>query len=60
MPEFSPYNLDELKESITGKTISGVTIDDRASNNRLIFNFSDGSNLMIEYDWIYEWEMTKA
>jgi len=60
MPDFMSDNLNDLNARLKGKTISMISLDDTGINNKLIFNFSDGQNLFIEYDWIYEYEISNS
>ncbi len=55
--EFEPYDLEEFESSAIGKTITDISVDDSGLNNKLVFNFTDGTSLRIEYDWLYTWEV---
>ena len=44
---------DEITKSISGK----VVVRCEVNYSDLIFRFTDGSALRIEYDWIYGWEL---
>ncbi len=48
-----PLSGEEITEAIKGKTVVKCEV----SHWSLIFRFSDGTSLCIEYDWIYEWEL---
>jgi len=53
---FSSDSADEITAAIKEKKIKGVAISDEM-NSWLIFQFTDGTELHIKYDWIYEWGM---
>ena len=55
--DFNPNDIAELARLISGKTIAGVLSDRDGMNDRLIFVFTDGTMLELEYDYIYEYEM---
>jgi len=62
MPKMTDFNLDKISgisDAISGKTIEleGVTVDDSGMNNMLVIKFTDGTGLLVEYDWIYGWEL---
>jgi hypothetical protein len=48
-----------ITQAVQGKTICEVRIDD-ASKSDIIFGFSDGTELILEYSWLYSWKITKT
>lgn len=58
--DFNPNDISKLNELISGKTISSILSDREGMNDRLIFNFTDGSYFEIEYDYIYTFEYKGA
>jgi len=58
--DFNPNDITELSELIRGKTISSVSSDREGMNDRLIFNFTDGSMLELEYEYIYQFDIRFA
>jgi hypothetical protein len=54
--EFTSGVVGEMTERVRGKAIQAVEVDDTGMNERIVFRFTDGSSLSLEYDWIYEWE----
>ena len=57
LTDFNPNDVTELDALITGKTVASVLSNREAMNDRLIFVFTDGSMLELEYDYIYGYEM---
>lgn len=56
--EFFPYQSPVLMTTaLEGKTLTRCYVDDSGMNNNLIFEFTDGTKLFIEYDWLYNWEV---
>jgi len=55
----SQSNVAELSERLKNLTIESVGIDDSKANDFLVVNFTDGSKLRLEYDWIYGYEVTQ-
>jgi len=49
--------VPDLSAAVGGKTIQGVSVDDSGMNDMLVIQFTDGTKLVIEYDWIYGWEL---
>ena len=55
--DFNPNDITELNDLVSGKTIASVSSDRAGMNDHLIFEFTDGSVLEIEYDYIYEYDL---
>jgi hypothetical protein len=50
----------EINELVQGRVVDKVFIDDSgAFNTELIIQFSDGDEFVIEYDWIYGWDVRR-
>lgn len=47
----------EITEAIAGKKVIGFGDVSDAMDDLIIFKFSDGTELRLRYDWIYEWEL---
>jgi hypothetical protein len=58
--EFTEASLIKLNEQVKSKTVSSINTGygEEWNNGLLIINFSDGSKLDIEYDWLYGWSYT--
>lgn len=52
--EFHRDEMAELTRLVKGKAIEAISTDE-GQNDFLVFTFTDGTKLLIEYDWIYEW-----
>lgn len=53
--EFYKDSMNKLSNLINGKIIESGNIDDNSNLIFFIIKFTDGSQLKIKYDWIYEW-----
>ena len=53
--DFNPNDVTEMNDLVSGKTIASILSDREGMNDRLIFVFTDGSSMEIEYDYIYEY-----
>ncbi len=60
MTDFNQSDVSDISTALTGKTITEVVTDDSGMNWMIVFKFADGTKLVLEYDWIYEWEIVKA
>lgn len=49
----------EINKFISGKILIDFNFVDDHSFECIIINFSDGTQLSVRYDWIYEWILTK-
>ena len=58
--DFNPNNVTELNDLISGKTIASILTDRDGINDRLIFVFTDGSMLELEYEYIYQFDIRFA
>ena len=55
------YDSDaEISQLVTGKTITVVSYEGDRGDDFLVFMFTDGTELRIRYDYIYEWEFKLA
>ena len=58
MEDFNNENSEkEIKEAIQDKTIKSFEVRDVRMNDFIVFKFTDGTELIIRYDWIYDWEL---
>ena len=57
LTDFNPNDVTELDALITGKTVASVLSNRDGMNDRLVFVFTDGSTLELEYDYIYGYEI---
>lgn len=48
--------VNDLEKLIKDKTIQRVFIADSGMDMALVFTFTDGNQLSIRYDWIYDYE----
>lgn len=61
MKEFNCQSGPEMTEALAGKVVKKVEIlDGRSGHDKLVFHFEDGTQLVIEHDWIYEWGLLLA
>ena len=58
--DFNPNDISELNRLIIGKRIASIQSDRDGMNDRLVFQFTDGSSFELEYDYIYEFEYKGA
>jgi len=59
--DFNRYESpQEITKLVKGKEIDAVTYDDDRADDFLVIKFTDGTELCIRYDWIYEWEVRKS
>jgi hypothetical protein len=55
MSDYADETNDKLKEFLKGKVISSIIIDDETDMyNKLVIKFSDNTELVIEYDYIFD------
>jgi hypothetical protein len=47
-------NFQDLSDRVKGKIVSGIQERDDFNSRSISIIFDDGSLLMIEYSWIYE------
>lgn len=60
MKDFSKNEMEEMTKIVAGKTIESARVDDEYVDEFLVFMFTDGTELKIRYDWIYEYDLTIA
>jgi hypothetical protein len=58
--DFSYSSGPEIEDAIKGKTVDGFEVPDEGMDDWLVFKFTDGTELWIRYDWIYEWYTMEA
>jgi hypothetical protein len=54
--EFSETDTKELSKLISGRIIQSVKIE-YGYKDFLVFTFTTGSTLKIDYDWLYGWNV---
>jgi hypothetical protein len=58
--DFNQNDISKLNGFISGKTIVSILSDRDGMNDRLVFQFTDGSYFELEYDYIYSYEYNGA
>lgn len=61
MKEFYPEKSGaKITEAIHGKTVERVDVDSVRMDDFLLFRFTDGTTLRIQYDYLYAWGLEEA
>lgn len=58
MKEFSRTAIKKVGATLAGKILKSIRVDDDHANDILIFGFTDGSELKIQYEWAYSYDLT--
>ena len=53
--DFFPAACRTITKEISGKTVEKVIAISARMDDLLIVQFTDGTEFVIRYDWIYEW-----
>jgi len=57
MEEFNYLSGGKMTESLRGKTIKSIETPEGGPDDYLVFVFTDGTRLVIRYDYIYEYAL---
>ena len=58
--DYGPKTMILMTEKTKGKTIKGCYDLDINGDDYFAIGFTDGTQLRIRYDWIYEWEVIES
>lgn len=55
--ELNFTTVHSMSKKINGRTIKSVDFESESIDNFLVFEFTDGTSLWINYDYLYDYEL---